>query len=43
VDKSGLSAADARALLTDLQKKLAADGSLRLDVRWTLYTEAETD
>jgi hypothetical protein len=43
VDKSGLSAADARALLTDLQQKLAADRSLRLDVRWTLYIEAETD
>ena len=31
------------ALLADLQQKLAADTSLRLDVRWTLYTEAGTE
>jgi hypothetical protein len=40
VDKAGLSAVDARALLTDLQKRLAADGSLKLDVRWTLYQDS---
>jgi len=38
VAETGLSAAAAGLLLADVQKKLAADASLMLDVSWTLYT-----
>jgi len=38
-EEFALSAADAQALLSDLQRKLAADESLKLDVRWTLFKE----
>jgi hypothetical protein len=41
VDKASVSAADAGSLLSNLQEKLAADGSLKLDVRWTLYQDSE--
>jgi hypothetical protein len=43
VDKANLSPGEAGALLADLQKRLAANGGLRLDVSWTLYTETEKD
>jgi len=42
-DKTGVPAADAAELLSDLQKKLATDTSLKLDVRWKLYKEAGGD
>jgi len=41
VDKASVSAVDAGPLLSNLQEKLAADGSLKLDVRWTLYQDSE--
>jgi hypothetical protein len=40
VDKANLSPGEAGALLADLQKRLAADGGLRLDVSWTLYHDS---
>jgi hypothetical protein len=40
-EKTGLSAADASALLAGLREKLAGDSSLKLDVRWSLYHDSE--
>lgn len=40
-DRADLSAEEAGALLAELQAKLSAGKGLRLDVRWTLYTESE--
>jgi hypothetical protein len=43
VAQTGLSSADAGAALAALQDKLKQDTSLRLDLTWTLYTDAGAD